>query len=70
MGRKYKGTACVPFLFYSQSLCSCVQHIFNENSVTGSRVIDQHMGDGADQFAVLDDGAAAHVCVKYRTTIL
>ena len=27
------------------------------------------MGDGANELAVLDDGAAAHVCVKLRTTL-
>ena len=29
-----------------------------------------HMGDGADELAVLDNGAAGHVCVKDRTTFL
>ena len=42
-------------------LCRRVQHIFNENAVTGCGVIDQHMGHGAHQFAILYDGTAAHV---------
>ena len=45
----------------------CLQHILDQDAVTHGGIIDQHVGHGADEFAVLDDGAAAHVCVKYRT---
>jgi len=41
-----------------------IQYMLNENPVPHSRIIHQHMGHGADQFAVLDDGAAAHADVK------
>lgn len=40
------------------------QHIFDEDSVAGGGVIDQHMGNSADKLAVLDDGAARHADVK------
>ena len=40
------------------------QHIFDEDSVAGGGVIDQHMGHGADELAVLDNGAARHADVK------
>ena len=32
-----------------------VQHIFNEDAVTRCGVIYKHVGDGADQLAVLND---------------
>lgn len=37
-----------------------VQHVLNKNSIAFRRVIDQDMGDGADEFSVLDDRATAH----------
>ncbi len=36
------------------------KHIFNKNPITAGRVIHQHVGDGADEFAVLQNGAARH----------
>ena len=36
------------------------QHIINEDSISRGGIVDQNMGDGADELAVLDDGAAAH----------
>ena len=45
-------------------LCSGVQHVFDENAVTHGGVIHKHMGHGADELAVLDDGAAGHADVK------
>ena len=43
------------------SLLSCrFQHIFNENSIPGIGVVDEHMGHSADQFAVLDNRRARH----------
>ena len=50
-------------------LCRSVEHIFNEDAVAGSWVVDENMGHGADEFAVLDNGAAAHECVKCRTKL-
>ena len=40
------------------ALCGGVQHIFDEDAVAGGGVIYKHMGHGADEFAVLDDGGA------------
>ena len=44
----------------SKLLSRRIQHILNENPVAPGGVIDQHMGHGSHQSAVLDDGAAAH----------
>jgi hypothetical protein len=45
-------------------LSRCVQHIFNEDPVAGIRVVYKDVGDGADEFAILDYWAAAHADVK------
>ncbi len=34
------------------------QHILNKNAIARCRLVDQHMGDGADEFAVLQNGTA------------
>lgn len=51
----------------TRPLRSGIQHIFNENAVAGCWVVDQDVGNRADEFAILNDRAAAHVCVKCRT---
>ena len=33
----------------------CVQHVFNKDAISGGRIVHKDMGDGADEFAVLDD---------------
>ena len=43
-----------------KSLACCGQHVFNEDAVAAGGVVDQHVGDGADQVAVLDNGTSAH----------
>ena len=48
----------------SNLLSSRIQHIFNENPVPSCRVIHQHVGHRTHQFAVLNNGAAAHADVK------
>jgi len=48
-------------------LCRGVQHVFNEDAVAHGGVVDKDVGHRAHQFAVLDNGAAGHECVKYRT---
>ena len=45
-------------------LCSSVQHVFDEDAVTHGGVVDENVGDGADEFAVLNDGATGHADVK------
>ena len=37
----------------------CIQHIFNEDSITSCRIIDQNVCDRADDLIVLNDGRAA-----------
>ena len=49
-------------------LCSCVYHVFDEDAVAGGGVVDENMGNRADQLAILDDGAAAHQCVNIGPT--
>ena len=41
-----------------------IQHIFNEDPIPRIRAVYKHMGHSAHQFAVLDDGTAAHADVK------
>lgn len=46
-----------------------VQHILNKNSIPRGGVVDEDVGYSAHQFAVLDDRAAGHECVKCRTKL-
>ena len=46
-----------------------IQHILNENSVSRGGIIDEDVGNRADELAVPDEGAAAQVCGQERTTI-
>ena len=39
---------------------SMLQHIFNKYSVASGAVLYENMGDGSDEFAVLNNGCAAH----------
>ena len=56
-------------LFYVLFMLPCCgQHIFNQDAVARRRLIDQNMRDRADEPPVLQDGAAAHGCVKIGTT--
>ena len=52
-----------------EALGCSVQHIFNKDSVSGGRIVDKDVSNGADQFSVLDDGRAGHECVKCRTKL-
>ena len=45
------------------------EHILDEYSVTRCGVVDHNVRDGADELAVLDDGAARHECVQVGTTV-
>jgi hypothetical protein len=45
-----------------------VQHIFNENAVTGCRIVYKNVGDRTDELAVLNNRATAHECVQVGTT--
>ena len=45
----------------------CVKHVFNENAIAGSGVVEEDVGNGSNQFSVLYDRRTGHVCVKYRT---
>ena len=48
----------------SEALCCGIQHIFDEDAVAGCWIVDQDVGYGADETAVLDDGGAGHADVK------
>lgn len=45
------------------------EHILNKNPISSCWVIYQNMGNGADEFAVLDNRAAGHECVNIGTTL-
>ena len=45
-----------------------VQHIFNKNPVSLRRIGNENVSDGADEFAVLEDGRAGHVRCSLGTT--
>ena len=45
-----------------QRACHIGEHILNENAVARGGVVDHHVGDGADELAVPDQGAAAQMC--------
>ena len=36
------------------------QHIFNKDAIARRGLVDQRMGHGADEFAVLQNGTAGH----------
>ena len=40
----------------SLHLCSSVQHIFNENAISGGRIVDQDVSHSADKLSVLNNG--------------
>ena len=42
----------------------CIEHIFDKNTISRGGVVNENVGHGANQFAVLDDGAAGHADVK------
>ena len=44
------------------------QHIFDEDSIPGGWVINEHMGHSSYELSVLNDGRAAHKCGQERTT--
>ena len=48
------------FLPLSNDSICCLQHILNKNTISPCRIIDENMSHSAHQFAILNDGAAAH----------
>ena len=44
------------------------EHILEEDPVTRGGIVDQNMGDGAHDLAVLDDGGAGRECVQVGRT--
>ena len=61
--KRYKIRLALNFLRIF-SLTGCFQHVFDEDAVAGGGVIDQDVGDGADEVSVLDNGRAGHADVK------
>ena len=62
VGRRLSPAAKAPL--QGEALGCGIQHIFNEDAIAGGRIVNKDMGDGTHQFAVLDNGAAAHADVK------
>ena len=51
------------FLYFTDSiciLCCRVQHVFDEDTISGGGVVHQLMCHRADEFTILDNGTAAH----------
>lgn len=46
--------------------CSMPNHTFNEDSISSGGILYQDMGYRSDNLSVLDNGTAAHGCVKIR----
>ena len=42
----------------SKNLRCCIEHILNEDAISGGRIVNKDMSNGADELAVLDDGGA------------
>ena len=52
------------------SLLACRgKHVFYKNTVALGGVCYQDVGDGSDEFTVLNDGAATHECGQEGTTV-
>ena len=49
-------------------LCCRVQHVFNKDAVAGGGIVDEDMGHGTDEFAVLNEWTAGHECVNIGPT--
>ena len=47
-----------------------LQHRLQKDPVPFRGILHEHVGHGAHQFAILDDGRAGHECVHRRTKIL
>ena len=45
------------------------EHILDENSVAGCRIVYHDVSHCSDQLAVLDNGRARHECVQVGTTV-
>lgn len=45
---------------YNLHLRSRIQHVFNEDSVSSGGVIHQHVGDGPNEAAILQNGRTGH----------
>ena len=59
----------LPLLFYPARSPICVS-IFSINiPYPAGGVVDQHVGDGANELAVPDDGRARHECGQVGTTV-
>ena len=47
-----------------------IQHIFDENTISHSWIIDQHMRNCANKLSVLNDRTAAHPLCNTRRILL
>ena len=45
------------------------EHIFEKDSISRCRIVDQHVRHRADDLIVLNDGGAAHECGQEGTTV-
>ena len=52
--------ACCSILQHAHVLCCCVPHVFNKNAISGGGVVDEDMGHGANEAAILNNRRAEH----------
>ena len=53
-----------------RTLCGSIQHILNKDAISRCGVVDQDVGDSADELAVLNDRRAAYGCVNIGPTLV
>ena len=46
-----------------------IQHVFDENAISGAWIVDKDMGHRTNKFAVLDNQRAGHELYQQGTTI-
>ena len=54
-------------IFLRRLLC-CIQHIFNEDSISPGGIIHQHVSDSTNKFPILNNGTSAHARVNIGPT--
>ena len=45
------------------------EHVFNKDAISRCRIIDEDVGDGADELSILNDGGAGRECGQVGTTV-
>ena len=51
---------CFSFFALPRQYRHIGEHVFNKDAISRGRVVDEDVGDGTDELAVLNDGGATH----------